>query len=248
MVAMFLATACASVAIFIPVYFIPLYFQFVRGDTALKAGVRLLPYVVLNVTLAMANGVIMSKKPYYMPWYVFSGAFTTIGSALMYTVSENTTTATIYGYSVILGTGAGGFIQLSFTVIQAKVEKGLAPIATGFCTFAQLVGPAIALAISNTVFLNEATIRIQAVDGSLPAHSIQETISGASSTQIQGIPAKEQQKILHEILQAMSKSYIVSLSAGALTFVMGVFMKRERLFPKALDGTVDSTARGGAKT
>lgn len=67
LIMMFVATACASYAVFVPVYFVPLYFQFVRNDSALHAGIQLLPYVVFNVTTAMANGIGMSKKPYYMP-------------------------------------------------------------------------------------------------------------------------------------------------------------------------------------
>ena len=163
MIMAFLATACASTVIFAPVYFIPLYFQFVRNDVALQAGVRLLPYVVFNVTKAMANGIIMSKKPYYMPWYLFSGVLSVIGSALLYTVDESTSTAKIYGYSIILAVGGGAFVQLSFTVVQAKVEKHPIPVAIGFCTFAQLAGPAVALSIANAVFLNEATDGIAAI-------------------------------------------------------------------------------------
>ncbi|MCJ1244005.1 hypothetical protein MMC30_001202 [Trapelia coarctata] len=228
MVMMFLATACASVAIFVPVYFIPLYFQFVRNDGALQAGVRLLPYVVFAVVMAMVNGGAMSKMPYYMPWYVFSGALCLIGSALLYTIDENTSTAKIYGYSILLGLGTGAFIQLSFTVVQAKVEKHMLPVAIGFLTFAQLLGPAVALCIANTVFLNEATNGIRALDPSLSVQSIQSAISGASSRQIQGISSETQQMALHVIVQAMNKAYILSMTAGALTFGYGsVYEKRE---------------------
>ena len=238
MVMMFLATACASVAIFIPVYFIPLYFQFVRSDNALEAGVRLLPFVVFAVVMAVTNGAVMSKKPYYMPWYVMSGAFCLIGSALLYTVDENTSTAKIYGYSIIIGVGCGSFIQLSFTVVQAKVEKHKIPTAIGFLTFAQLIGPAVALCIANAVFLNESTDGILALDPSLSAQTIQSAISGASSRQIPGISPEVQQMALHVIVSAMSKAYVLSLSAGALTLVMSIFMKRESLI---LDAPVPTT-------
>ena len=229
MVMLFLATACASVTIFVPVYFIPLYFQFVRSDNALEAGVRLLPFVAFSVTMAMVNGAVMSKKPYYMPWYVFAGAFSLIGSALLYIVDENTSTAKIYGYSILLGVGSGSFIQLSFTVIQSKVEKHEIPVGIGFLTFAQLSGPAVALCIANAVFLNEATNGISALDPSLSTQAIQSVLSGASSRQISGISSAVQQMALHVIVEAMNKAYVLSLTAGALTLVMAMFMKREKL-------------------
>jgi hypothetical protein len=70
-------------ALQIPTYYIPLYFQFVRGDSALTAAVRLLPFICLMVVFGFANGGLMSKFGYYMPWYLAGGIFTTIGGALM---------------------------------------------------------------------------------------------------------------------------------------------------------------------
>ena len=229
MIMIFLATACASMEIFVQVYFIPLCFQFVPSDAALQAGVRLLPYVVLAVFMAMTNSGVMSKASYYMPWYVFSGIFCLVGSTLMYTVDETTSNAKIYGYNIILGIGTGAFLQLSFTVAQSKVEKHILPIAIGFLTFAQLIGPAVALCITNAVFINEATSGILGLDSNLSVQVVQSATARASSRQIQGISADTQQKALQVIVQAMSKAYIVAMTAGALTLVMALFMKREKL-------------------
>lgn len=52
-------TAATAFNVFIPLYFIPLYFQFVRGDTAIKAAVRLLPYILILVTTNMAAGTLL---------------------------------------------------------------------------------------------------------------------------------------------------------------------------------------------
>ena len=231
MIMMFLATACASTAIFVPVYFIPLFFQFVHGDRALQAGIRLLPYVVLNVTFAMVNGAAMSKKPYYAPWYMFAGLLCVAGSALMYTVNASTRTANVYGYSILLGVGAGSFVQLSFTVAQASVSKALVPIATGFCTFAQLAGPAVALAISNTVFLNEATKGIEALDLGISLSEIQSAISGASQKRIPGGSNEIQAEALGVIVGALAKPYILAIAAGSLTVIMSLLMGWRKLVP-----------------
>lgn len=65
------------------VYYVPLLFQFTRGDGALDAGVRLLPLVFMMVTFSILNGWAMPKFGYYMPWYVFGNVMMLIGSALM---------------------------------------------------------------------------------------------------------------------------------------------------------------------
>ncbi|TGJ87635.1 hypothetical protein E0Z10_g1102 [Xylaria hypoxylon] len=233
---MFVATAAASTSIFVPVYFIPLYYQFVRSDDALQAGINLLPFIAFNVALALANGAVMGKKPYYMPWYVFAGIFCITGSALLYTVDENTSDAQIWGYSIILGAGSGAFIQLSFTVVQHKVEHSLVPVAVGFCTLAQLAGPGIALVVSNAVFLNEAISGLHAISPDVSRSEILEAISIASSGGIPSFTPEQQTKALHVIVKAMSKSYIISLAAGGLTLIMSLFMKPERLFSKGSSG------------
>ncbi|TRX96508.1 hypothetical protein FHL15_002780 [Xylaria flabelliformis] len=232
MILMFLATAAASTSIFVPVYFIPLYYQFVRSDDALQAGVNLLPFIAFNVALALLNGAVMGKKPYYMPWYVFAGVFCIIGSALLYTVDEHTSDARIWGYSILIGAGSGAFIQLSFTVIQHKVERSLAPVAVGFCTLAQLAGPGVALVVSNAVFLNKAASGLQEIAPDVPRSVILKAISVASSGGVPSFTPEQQERALHVIVKAMSNSYIISLTAGSLTLIMSILMKPERLFPK----------------
>ncbi|KAL8979584.1 MAG: hypothetical protein Q9177_006103, partial [Variospora cf. flavescens] len=120
MLVLFVETACASTATFLPIYFIPLFFQFVRNDSALDAGVRLLPFVVFLVVVCVANGAIMSITGYYFPWYIAGGVFTLVGGALMYTVDNESSTARVYGYSILVAVGAGAFVQASFSVAQAK--------------------------------------------------------------------------------------------------------------------------------
>jgi hypothetical protein len=58
------ACACAAANIYIPAYYIPIYFVFTRGDSALMAAVRLLPYIVFLSATNMAAGVLLAKINY----------------------------------------------------------------------------------------------------------------------------------------------------------------------------------------
>ena len=68
---------------FIPIYYIPVYFQFTRGDTAIQAAVRLLPLITLLSAAIMANGYLMSKLGYYQPWYLIGSALALAGNVLL---------------------------------------------------------------------------------------------------------------------------------------------------------------------
>lgn len=57
-------TAVTIANIFVPLYFIPLYFQFVHGDSAVKAAVRLLPFVLIFVTTSLLSGAFLPRINY----------------------------------------------------------------------------------------------------------------------------------------------------------------------------------------
>jgi hypothetical protein len=65
------------------IYYTPLIFQFVRGDSPLMAGVRILPLISMIVFGCLFNGVAMPKFGYYMPWFVVGNALLVAGAALM---------------------------------------------------------------------------------------------------------------------------------------------------------------------
>lgn len=76
---LFMAMGCMMTAL----YYIPLLFQFSRGDTPLEAGVRLLPFMCCLIAMEVINGWLMPKFGYYMPWYVFGNALILAGGAAM---------------------------------------------------------------------------------------------------------------------------------------------------------------------
>ena len=89
-VLLFIAGSSAGAAIYIAIYYIPIYFQFTRGDTAIQAAVRLLPFVFVLSFMVLVNGYLMAKWGRYTPWYLTGSIITLIGSVLMCKASEGT--------------------------------------------------------------------------------------------------------------------------------------------------------------
>ena len=178
----------------------------------------------------------MSQTGWYSPWYLFGAIFVVIGEALLYTTTSATSTSAVYGYTVLAGIGAGSFIQASFSVAQATVGEELIPIAIGYITCAQVGGGTIALAIANAVFLNGASKSIAVILPTVPIDQIQAAIAGAGSKFIRSLNAETQAKVLNAIVNAMSRVYILGITAGTLTIILSLFMKREKLFMKAGGG------------
>jgi MFS family permease len=230
---LFSTTAASGAAAFVPIYFIPLFFQFTRGDGALQAGVRLLPLIVVMVVMILANGALMAKFGYYMPWYLVGSLLAVAGSALMYTVDNTTSDSRIYGYTVLVGLGVGMFLQASFSVTQAVVAPADIPPAVGFMTLAQYVGITISLSVANTVFLNESQSLIKNILPNVSDADMQASIEGAGGIFLTDLSQEDQARVVGAIATAIGKTYVLVITACSLVAVLSLFMKREKLFGAA---------------
>ena len=75
--------AASDVVTFVPIYYIPLYFQFVRGDNPIQSAVRLLPYITFLSATILANGDSIWQLGYVKPWYVVGSALALTASVLL---------------------------------------------------------------------------------------------------------------------------------------------------------------------
>ncbi|KAH7377139.1 major facilitator superfamily domain-containing protein [Plectosphaerella cucumerina] len=211
---MILVTGAGGCGIFVPVYFIPLFFQFTRGDSAMDASLRLLPFIGVMIATVVFQGVLLSRSRtilgLYMPWYTVGGCLTTVGGALMYLVDGGTPDASIYGFSVVLGAGVGMIGQAGFGVAQACVDKTQTAKAVALVALGQTGGITMALAVANTVFVHEAARRLRGIHAAV----------GGVATEVFGrLP----------VLESMTLPYIVIMAAGGATAVLSVAMRRERI-------------------
>ncbi|KLJ06592.1 hypothetical protein EMPG_17906 [Blastomyces silverae] len=227
---LFSCTAASGACAFVPIYMVPLFFQFTRGDTPLDAGVRLLPLVIVMIVFVFINGTLMSKLGYYMPWYLVGGLLTIVGSALMYLVERDTPLSRVYGYTVLIGAGVGMFLQASFSVTQAVVDQENVAPAIGFITLAQFVGITIALALANAILLNASQSQIQAILPDVAGADIQAAILGARSGLVQTLSPDLKLRVLDAIVSAIDKTYALVMAGGALVALSSLMMRREKLF------------------
>ncbi|KAL2201529.1 major facilitator superfamily domain-containing protein [Corynascus similis CBS 632.67] len=221
MVVLFLEVACCATCVFVPVYFLPLYFQFVKADNPILAGVRILPYVVFQSVIAIVSGWAVGKTGYYVPWFIFAGVLCIPGAALLYTVNQYTALANVYGYQVLLGLGSGAATQLTFAVASIKVKTPLdIGRSTGWQAFAQLGGPTISLGIANTIFLNKAHAALSRLLPDLSIADINVIISEPNSRLLREMPADMQERVINAVVSSMSNAYILCLVAGCFVLLL----------------------------
>ncbi|CAK7206911.1 hypothetical protein SEUCBS139899_009718 [Sporothrix eucalyptigena] len=230
---LYISTSASITAMFVPTYYIPVYFQFVQNDTALIAAVRLLPFVLVAISTNLAGSFLLRIVKYYMPVYLCAGLLITLASALLYVyLDPDTSISTIYGLTVLSAFGTGFLIQAGFQVGTLVVEN---PADIGHVismqNVSQIGGQVLCLVIAGQIFQSIATTRLhEALAGlGFSDAEIQSAVAGTRSVIFETLKGDLRMKAIHAVTEAIQAAYVPVLAAGALLVVVAVFMKREKL-------------------
>lgn len=228
---MYLSTAASASAMAVVIYYVPLFFQFTKGDSALEAAVRLLPFITLFVFFVMFAGGLLPIVGRYAPWYFPAAVLMIIGGAFMYRVKSSTHTAAIYGFEILIAIGVGLVFQTGYSVAAAKVAPKDVPASIGFINVAQIGSIAIALSISGAIFQNVGYHYLHQALASynFPEASLRSALAGAESVVLNHEGAVVRRLAIDAIVATIDKLYALVLAAGALTFMSACFMRWEKL-------------------
>ncbi len=141
---------------------LPQFFQVVKGVSAIRSGVLLLPLILVQTVTSFTSGLIVSKTGDYRVNLYVGFAVWTIGQGLLSTIDQNTTLGEQVGYQILSGVGAGQTFQTSLIAIQATVDRKSMAVATGTRNFLRLLGGTIALAVCSAILNNTVRSDLQA--------------------------------------------------------------------------------------
>ena len=96
----------------IVVYYIPLYFQGVKGVSATHSGIQTLPLLISVVIFSISGGIMVTVLGYYTPFMICGMSLFTIGIGLLSTLSPTTPFGKWFGYQVLSGAGVGMCLQV----------------------------------------------------------------------------------------------------------------------------------------
>jgi MFS family permease len=228
---LYIGTAGAAAANSITLYYVPLFFQFTRGDSALQAAVRLLPFICIFIFSVMVAGGLLPAVGRYNLFYIVGGALFLAGGALMFTIDANTSTSRIYGYEVLIAAGTGLVFQNAYAVAASKVPEEDKAKAIGFINVAQIGTIAIALAIAGSLFQN---LGFESLKSAFQGyHYPDDYVRSALAGNISPIFSSADPEVIHIAVVAVATTiqrvFGVAVAAGALTFVCALFMRWERV-------------------
>ncbi|KUI69640.1 Putative HC-toxin efflux carrier TOXA [Cytospora mali] len=218
--------SCFFGSAFFPlIYYLSLYFQAIQGDSAVEAGIKLLPLLIATVLTSVLSGALISAVGYYNPFALVGMILFTAGAGMITTLTLDSPLRAWFGYQVLAGLGVGVGFQLAILVVQAVLPREDIPVATACVQFFQSLGGAVFVAVAQTVFQNglvEGVVRD--VPGLDPDVLIN---SGASQVRsvLEGLGLEEYVGVVLEAyLVGLRNAYYISVAcaAGAFCAALGL--------------------------
>jgi MFS family permease len=124
------------------IFQLPIWFQAIKGVSAVKSGIMNLPLILGLVIISMASGAAVSIFGYYTPFMYISIVLMAIGAGLMSTFTINSGHAMWIGYQFLFGAGIGFGMQQTLIAAQTCMPLADVPIATAIMMFSQVrLGP-----------------------------------------------------------------------------------------------------------
>ncbi|KAH8657905.1 major facilitator superfamily domain-containing protein [Xylariales sp. PMI_506] len=133
-------------------YYLPVYFQAVRGKSALVSGVDLLPNILCQMVMAVMSGILITKLGYYLPWGVGGAVLTAISCGMLSTLDPSTPVPAWAGYLALLGFGRGAAVQVPMIAVQNASSQQDISVANAMMMFSQTFGAAVFLTVAGTLF------------------------------------------------------------------------------------------------
>lgn len=203
------------------VYYLPIYFQVVRGDSAMWSGIRLIPMEMMIAVFSTFSGIFISKKGIFKPLLPIGMGLLTICVGLLTLFGEDTPYSKVYGFTVIGGAGMGCMFSSAIIALQASAEPRDIAVVTGLGNFTRILGGALGVAISSAILNSSLAKDLPLV---VPADIVQKVL--ASSEYVRhGCPPEYFEIILASYLEALQMIWYVMTAMCGVGFLCSLLVK-----------------------
>ena len=148
-----------------PVYYLPVRFQAIAGNSAVESGIHLLPMVLSLVVASILTGILTTRVGYYMPFLIFGICVTAVGAGLLTTLSISTVVGQWIGYQIVYGYGLGCSFQAPNMAAQTVLPRNEVSIGAALMLFAQTLFGAIFVSVGQNVLDNQLAKRFAHIPG-----------------------------------------------------------------------------------
>ncbi|KAF2121675.1 major facilitator superfamily domain-containing protein [Lophiotrema nucula] len=201
---------------FIGVYYIPIWFQAVKGTSAVGSGIRNLPMMLSAVLLSILAGVLVTVQGHYAPYLYVGTVLMSIGAGLLSTWNPDTKSSVWIGYQILFGVGVGVCLQQPMVAVQTVLDIKDVPVGASLIVFIQSLGGAMFVSVGETVLTNQL---VKELAKNAPSIHPADVIAAGSSRLQSTFHGDVLRAIVLSYNNALSKVFIVATAMAAFTIV-----------------------------
>lgn len=224
--ASYIATVVHGMILWSLLYYLPLYYEAVKGFSPVIAGVALFPETFTVAPTCIVVGILITVTGRYR-WAIWSGwALTVAGTGLLYLLDVHISTVAWIFLNLVGGLGMGMLFPSMAFAIQASQKNEDLAFAVAMFSFFRAFGQALGVAVGGSVFQNQMKTKLMAYPA-LASKAIEYSKDASSLVQIiKGMkdgPAK--QDLQHAYADSLKVVWLTMCGLAGIGLFASLFIK-----------------------
>jgi len=226
-----IAAQCAYIffvagSFFLLLYYLPIYFQATRNDSAQDSGIKNLPLVLGASLFTVTSGILITITGHYIPLMVLGSVISAIACGLLYTLEIHSPAREWLGYQAMVGIGLGFIFQIPVIVGQSVVKPSDISSVTAMILFFQTVGGAIWISAGQAGWSNKMLKVI--------AHKLPDIEPGliiaTGATELRTVFTAEQlPAVLDAYMEGLRLPFAIAIACACVTVVLSFAPRWEKI-------------------
>ncbi|KAF4773442.1 MFS transporter [Colletotrichum scovillei] len=225
------------------IFYLPVWFQSIRGDDAESSGLKQLALCISTAVGSIVAGGLVMAIGFYNPFVILGSLLVTAGSALLMTIKSDAALGILVGAQILVGAGVGVGAEQANVAVQTVLPNEKIPKGTSLTLFTRLLGVALSVPIAQSVFQQELSKNL----GSAVAAKI---YGDGGATQIKdnlqkifGNGTAEYQNALDKVNTSLTRTFMLAMILAAISFLFAILLewknvkKEKRSFDDAKEQT-----------
>ncbi|PQE09956.1 hypothetical protein CJF31_00003861 [Rutstroemia sp. NJR-2017a BVV2] len=221
-------------AMFILIYYLPIWFQAIKGLDAINSGVHTIPLVLALVVANLIAGIFTRIAGYYTPMLILSSIVSSIATGFFTTLKVDSGLPAWLGWQVLFGFGIGLGMQQSNLAAQTCLSREDVPTGMALMFFSQGLGGVVFITVAQVVFSHSLVVRLSYLDIPLLTSDV---ILHAGATELRRlVPEKYIPDVLDAYNMAIMATFVVATAAACFTSFAAAGMEFINIHKTANEG------------
>ncbi len=217
-----------GIVMFGALIFLPEYQQIIRGDSATKSGLMLLPLVAGLMSASVTSGRLISKTGHYRRFPIVGTLIVTLAFWLFSHIGVDTNRVLLGVWMFVLGAGIGMVMPVLTLAVQNSVDRKHLGTATSSVTFFRSIGSSLGAAIFGAVLANRLVHHLaEQLPPTIAARAAQGLHN--SSASLATLPPAQAHQVLTAFAASFHDVFLLGIPFAAAAFVVALLLREAPL-------------------